>query len=285
MNVIKFEQNRCKKIQADLDSYLNNELPSETAKEVSTHLENCPDCQNALLTRQQVKAMLKRAVLKEAAPTELQQKIKSSLRQNPSTSRTWWMITAAAMIALIIGGTIALRLSHRSTPVDSVAVSTASQADVELLKIGLGDHVHCAIDSGLANHVFSEEEMSTRLGPDFSGLVAKVKERAPENYRVVVAHRCKFNGREFVHLILKSPETVLSLVLTKKSGEAFSDDAVAAASLSAIHEAPLTNYPVAGFEIRDYLAFVVSNLSRNDNLKMASTLAPTVRELLTKLEA
>ena len=38
-------------------------------------------------------------------------------------------------------------------------------------------------------------------------------------------------------------------------------------------------------ETRDYLAFVVSNSTQEDNLQIASSLAPSVRDFLSRLEA
>ncbi|HST23955.1 MAG TPA: zf-HC2 domain-containing protein [Blastocatellia bacterium] len=285
MNVINFEQHNCKKVQSYLDSYLNNELLVETTHEISKHLENCANCHEALLVRQRVKELLKGAVLKDAAPIDLQEKVRRSIRKNSPPNRARWMLVAAAMIALTVAGIGALQLFNRGTPTGSDAISAASNANAQLLKIGLDDHVHCAIDMGLANRVFTEEEMLKQLGPDFSGLVATVKENAPENYKVVVGHRCRFKGREFIHLILKSPETALSLVLTKKNGESFSEDTVTAVIGSSgipIHEALVKDLQIAGFETQDYLAFVVSDLGRKESLQMAFTLVPAVREFLTR---
>ena len=285
MNVISFEQNNCRRIQAYLDSYLNNELLDETTHEVLRHLEKCPNCSDALRSRRQVKELLKGAVLKDSAPTDLQERISRSIRKKPSTNRMRWMLAAAAMIALIAGGSGVLQLLKRGAPVAPDAISALGSADAQLLKIGLNDHVHCAVDSGFANRVFTEEEMLEKLGPDFSGLVTMVQEKAPENYRVAVGHRCKFNGREYIHLILKGPGTALSLVLTRKNGESFSGDTAAAIIESSgvpIHEARIKDFEIAGFETSDFLAFVVSDLGRKENLQMASTLAPSVREFLTK---
>ena len=128
--------------------------------------------------------------------------------------------------------------------------------------------------------------MREQLGPDFFGLVAMVNDKLPGAYRVIVGHHCKAKGREYVHLILKSPQTALSLVVTKKNGESFTQNHVAAILESAgvpIFGAHMSNLEVAGFETRDYLAFVVSDLSREDNLQIASALAPPVQAFLSKL--
>jgi hypothetical protein len=89
-------------------------------------------------------------------------------------------------------------------------------------------------------------------------------------------------------MILKSDEKVLSLVITKKNGEAFPESAaldVSRAAGTPLYEAPLQGYEVAGFETRDYLGFIISNLAQEDNLQIASTLAPVVRDFLARMEA
>lgn len=286
MNVINFEPHHCKKLRAYLDSYLNNELLVETTHEVLRHLEHCPACVEALENRRRVKQLLKTAVMKESASPALQEKIRKSIRQDSSRGWPVWTLVAAAAVILIAVSLAGLRLWNRtgSTRPDRVA----EMAGAQILQVGLKDHVHCALDSGLANRVFTEAEMREKLGPEFFGLVGMVKEKMPGNYQVVVGHRCKANGREYVHLILKSPQTALSLVVTKKNGESFTQNHVAAILESAgvpIFGAHLNNLEVAGFETRDYLAFVVSDLSREDNLQMASALAPPVQAFLSKLSA
>ena len=52
-----------------------------------------------------------------------------------------------------------------------------------------------------------------------------------------------------------------------------------------IYERAWQNVQVAGMETRDYLAFVVSNSTQDDNLRIASSLAPSVRDFLSNLEA
>jgi hypothetical protein len=105
---------------------------------------------------------------------------------------------------------------------------------------------------------------------------------------MVMAHRCHVENREFVHLILRNQDRVCSLTITKKNGESFpSDDAGAIEQATTVptYRARTRDYEVTGFETRDYLGFVVSNLSASDNRMLASSLAPAVREFLARLEA
>jgi rSAM/selenodomain-associated transferase 1 len=190
------------------------------------------------------------------------------------------LLAAAAMIAVLIGSWAALD-SMNSRKAQSFEASLDQSAQV--LKIGLSDHINCAVMHGQANRRFTPEQMAERMGADYIGLVPVVKEKAPAGYEVVVAHKCHTDKREFVHMILKNEDKVLSLIITKKSGEAFPKNAaleVIEAAGIPLYEARMQDYEVAGFETRDYLGFIVSNLSKDDNLQIASTITPAVRLLL-----
>ena len=285
MSVIDFEQHPCNRARAHLDSYLNDELPVETAHEVSRHLEKCFDCSETLAGRRRVKAMLRSAVMKESASPALQQKIRRRMRQDAGHGWPRWTLVAAAVM-LIAAGLAGLRVWNHSGSLRPQAV--AEVAGAQVLEVGLKDHVHCALDSGFADRAFTEAEMREKLGPEFFGLVALVNEKLPGRYRVTVGHRCKAYGREYVHLILKGQQTALSLVVTRKNGDSFAQPQVAAILESAgvpVYGARLNDLEVAGFETRDYLAFVVSDLSREENLQVASALAPPVQAFLGRLSA
>jgi hypothetical protein len=286
MNVINFEQHHCKRVRDYLDSYLNNELLVETTHEVLRHLEQCAGCTEALENRRRVKALLKTAVMKETASVALEDRVRRQIRRD--TSRGWpaWTLVAAAAIILVAVGLIGWRVWN---PTSATRTTTIAQtAGAQLLEVGLKDHVHCAIDAGFANREFTEAEMRERLGPEFFGLVAMVNEKLPGTYHATVGHRCKANGREYVHLVLKSEQTAMSLVVTKKNNESFSANHVGAILEAAgvpLYGARLNNLEVAGFETADYLAFVVSDLPRAENLQIAAALAPSVEAFLSKLSA
>ena len=115
-----------------------------------------------------------------------------------------------------------------------------------------------------------------------------MKDKLPADYLVAVGHRCHYQGREFIHLIMRTQEDVVSLVITRKNGEAFPTDGVAAIVQVAggpIYQAAWANQQVAGLETRDHLVFVVSNETSDANLQIATRLAPSVRDLLARLES
>jgi hypothetical protein len=287
MSVVGFEQNHCKKIRSYLDSYLNNELMVETNHEVLNHLDHCQSCSQALADRARIKSLLRNAVLLDEPPAGLRHRIQRDIRKSGAPVQ-WahWALVAAAAAVLFVAALGVVRFVNSRESGLQVDQATAEQA-ASVLMVGLNDHIFCAIDHNIASRRFTPEEMSQKMGPEFAGLVNLVEDKAPGEYEVVVGHRCRFSGREFVHLILRNPKTIISLVITRKNGESFVANrlsSVAQASGVPLYDNRMQNFEVTGFETKDYLAFVVSNLAKEENLQIASSLAPSVRVFLTKLE-
>jgi hypothetical protein len=275
---------------------VNNELMVETTHEVLRHLENCKDCVAELEAKTRLKNVLQKAMLRDGAPATMRERIQRDIRKSagawwsPRTHVMQWALAAAAALVLFVGGWSVLHSSHARRPQPHAAEATLLRPEIpnaEILNIGLADHINCAVVHGQQDRRFTPEQMSEGMGPDYAGLVQVVKDKAP-GFEIVVAHRCHLENREFVHLILRKQERACSLVITKKNGESFpADDAAAVtqAATVATYRARTRDYEVTGFETRDFLGFVVSNLSATENRLLASNLAPAVRDFLAKLEA
>jgi len=163
----------------------------------------------------------------------------------------------------------------------------------EILRVGLVDHVHCTILAEKWKRFVSFDEIkaNTRrsaLGPEFIDLVPAVQAKLGSDYKIVDGHRCTANNRQYIHLILTgSKDGILSLVITEKQNESFTQaDAVAVMQASGIpiYRDRHGKYEIAGFESDKYMAYVVSNLAQDSNLKIASALAPIVYDHLHRLE-
>jgi hypothetical protein len=133
-----------------------------------------------------------------------------------------------------------------------------------------------------------EDTTGQALGPQFIDLVPAVEAKLGSAYTLVQGHRCMANHRQYIHLIVTgSNGTILSLVITGKNNESFTQaDAVAVMKASGIPIYSDSQGPtqIAGFETDKYLAYIVSNLDRSANLKMASLMAPVVYDHLHRLE-
>lgn len=288
MSVINFEDGQCKRVRSYLDSYLNNELLVETNHDVLTHLQECDACSRSLEDRARLKAQLKRAVMQEYAPAALRERIGNDLRRSRGFSLNTFSLAVAAVAAVLVIAVVTFTLYKSSTTSKPLSLqANVSTGDVtgQILKIGYDDHVFCAIDHNLANKQFTPEQINTALGPEYAGLVALVKQKMPKDFVVAVGHHCRYNGREFVHLIIRNGDDRVSLVITRKTGEAFPAGGAATvlqASGAPIYEASWHNIQVAGMETPEYLVFVISTESLDDNQQLASRLGPVVSEFLKK---
>jgi hypothetical protein len=178
-----------------------------------------------------------------------------------------------------------LRLSRDSQESYIAGVSTQVTA---LMRVGLGDHIHCSVFRKYPKTPPTTEEFVEKLGPEYSGLLAIVRNEIPEDYRMTIAHQCTYHGRKFVHLSLRDDSNMLSLVITRKSeGESFrTSDAVPALQEAGIpmYQSGVQRFQLTAFETRDYLVYFISDLGKQRNADFMVVLGPKVRDFLRKEE-
>jgi hypothetical protein len=280
-----------------MDSYMNNELLVETNHEVLRHLESCPSCSAELEARTRIKGHLKAVVQAQPVPEDLEARLRAALRQETHrSSNRWTRWVAAAAAILVLGVGAGLILEHRSRlvlpdisdrPAQDIYIQKVSASLAAVLKVGLGDHIHCSIFRKYPKNPPTVEEMGQKMGPAYKDLVHLVKSRVPGNYRILLAHQCGYGGRRFVHLTLTNGSNLLSLIITRKQpGETLETmTAVTRPSGVAVYEASATGYDVASFETDQFLAYVVSDLGSKQNLQIAETLAPSVYQFLAAIRS
>ncbi len=289
MNETEFDGRSCARVRSYLDSHTNDELLVETNGGIQRHLEECRNCAGELESRVRLKNLLQRAVSQETAPAALRSRIQEGVRASqPVTifafSRQRMALAACAFVVVYLGAWSMVR--ERNGGQVNLDASLSEQMR-KILNIGLSDHVHCALDNEVKKDFFTFEQVPAAVRPEYVELISSVKRQVGDGYEVA-AHNCAVDGREFIHVILKRGENVLSLVMTKENGERFENVAQVAsfdAAGTPLHRGRLQNLEVAGFETPSHLAFVVSNLPETDNLQFASNVAPSVRDFLAKMEA
>jgi anti-sigma factor (TIGR02949 family) len=284
MNVIRFENHQCRKVLKYLDAYIDNELTVETTQETLSHLETCADCKAALDDRLRVRAGLRNAVRRETAPPQLRENVRATLRRGSMAGR-YWLSAASVLLAVGLIGFAVLRPWNNSP---TIAKGPQTVTDNTLiLTVGLNDHVHCTIEKDFAHKNLSNEQMAGLLGPDYAGLVPVIREKIGAGYEIAIGHRCKYQGREYIHFVLRKGDTAFSLVLTKKNGESFTRDprliALEASGVS-LYQTNLQKHEVAAFETRDHLVYIVSEMPAAENLEVAARLALPVKEFIGRME-
>ncbi len=285
----------CERTLQSMDLYLDNELPAGERAEAEQHIRECASCAAEIEARIALKDRLKTSVRSVMAHPDLQRRIRDSVRAvaTPATPRHNWTRAAVAMAATLViclGVTIAYQLGHLRLTASSQEsyIATISQRVSNVMRIGLGDHVHCAVFRKQRKNPPSPEQMVNEMGPEYKDLIAVVKEQAPQGYQVVMAHQCRYHRRKFVHVTATYGSKLISLVIARRGdGESFEADKLVSQLTAAgipMYQTSVQRFNIAGFETRDHLVYVVSDLGQRENLDVMTAFAPRVRDTLHKIE-
>ncbi len=269
MKVVSFGDTPCEKTRRLLDSYLSNELMVETNHEVLRHLEGCPECAAELQTRARVRSHLKAAVQATSLPADLGSRILRTVRSRRPPALERYMLVAAAVLLVCAGS---LFVWGRGPGQERALLRQASVRMAAVLNVGLRDHLHCAVFRRYSKRPEDVGHMNAQLGPQYAGLVPLVKAHLRVGYQILQGHRCTAGGREYIHLILAGDGKLASVIVTRKRlGESFN---------GGVSQSGVDRYQVVGFDTPEYLVYVVSDLPAQQNLQMAASLAPSLREYL-----
>lgn len=245
------------------------------------------------LTKQQLLEEVERRIRRRVeAARERAERRSGSSADGGARVRRWQWAPAAIAAALLIT-VIAVRQlpayndgahAGRFNPPDSPQELARQTASV--LRVGLQDHTHCAIDAW-DESAQAEEQMAAELGAKYAPLIGVVRESLGAKYEVAAAHNCAARGREFVHVILRGgPRALVSVAITDARDESFPRQGAASEQVVsgvALYRSNLKTFEVAGFDVLNYRVFVVSNLDREENLGIAEKLAPPVQKFLLML--
>ncbi len=139
----------------------------------------------------------------------------------------------------------------------------------DLMRVGLDDHLHCAIEGAYPRQTNKAEAISA-LGP-YSPMLQPVLDRFPGD-TLVSAHRCTVNGRAYVHFILRRDQTTISVILTRRG-----ENDVLPRMIIPVHENEMAGYSVASFPAGGYLGYVISTLPCQQNDLLAGHVIPVIR--------
>jgi hypothetical protein len=233
---------------------------------------------------------LRAAVGSTPVPWFLEAQIRGRLRDR----KAGWLprlIPVGTVAAICVGLLIAYQLGHLRLTVGSQEsyIASVSTQIATLMRVGLGDHIHCSVFRKYPKNPPTTEEFVEKMNPQYVGLIPIVRSEVPNNYRMMLAHECRFHGRRFVHLSLMDDSNMLSLVITRKNaGESFkTEDMLPGLIRSGIpmHQTGVQRFQITAFETRDYLVYFISDLPKQRNTELMLALGPQIKEFLAKLEA
>jgi hypothetical protein len=238
---------------------------------------------------------LRAAVHAETPPPELRAKIRMRLDADSRASRgisRWtrpWIAVTAGLVVML-GASVAYQLGHlRFTAAQQESFMTSVVQKVSYtMKAGLDDHLHCSVYGNVPKDVPPLQEAIRYLPDQFRGLLQLVQRASPEPFRLYSAHECRRKGRKFLHFQLKTDSKLLSVIVTRRGpDESFVRDKIvpAMAGATPVYETKAARFQVAAIESGDYLAYVVSDLSNEQNRRIMLAMAPELSEFLARLSA
>ncbi len=234
---------------------------------------------------------LRSAVRGVEPPPYLEARVRNQLRCAPRASffATSRFAGAMAVVAICVGLGVAYQLGHlRLTEAsqDSYIASISNQV-ATIMRVGLSDHVKCAIFRKYPKDAPTVEQLNATITPELRGLIPILQQHTPGGYQMMMAHRCKVAGRLFVHLTLRKDSSMLSLVIAqKRDGESFQTEGLIPALQQAgisVYQSGVQHYQISAFETGKQLVYVISDLGRHANTEVLVALAPAVRDYLSQL--
>jgi hypothetical protein len=234
---------------------------------------------------------LKRAVHSVEVPPFLEARIRNHIR-TVKPSRRWLprLVPVTIAAATVFGLVMAYQLGHLRLTVRSQEsyIGTVSTQIATLMRVGLGDFIHCSVFRKYPKNPPTTEEFIEKMTPHYAGLIPIVRSQVPESYRMMLAHQCSYHRRKFVHLSLMSDANMLSLVITRKAdGESFSTEDMLPALVQAgipMYQSSVQRFQMTAFETRDYLVYFISDLPKQQNTQLMLALGPKVKDFLVSEE-
>lgn len=278
---------------ANMDLYLDRELGADERCGLLRHVAECTECAGELDARSILKSRLKIAVNDEPPAIGLENRIRRALQQDTARTKPPYfarvLMPVAAMLAVVAGVAITYELGHLRLTVASqeAYIGSISEGVPGLMRVGLGDHVHCTVFRKFPSTPPSFKQMAEKLGPDYKDLLPVVDKNVGNSFRVVMGHRCSYRRRKFVHIAMTNGSRLVSLVIAKRGGgEAFDKSEVPAMVADGIpmYRASVQRFNVAAFETREHLVYVVSDLDPDQNTRMLAEMEPGIRAVLLKIE-
>lgn len=204
----------------------------------------------------------------------------------PRKTGPWGARFAVAAVAVVVclGGAVALRFF--TSPQESYITAVSNQV-ATIMRVGLGDHIHCSVYRKYPKDAPAVETLTASMTPEFRGLIEMVKEHVPGDFQIIMAHKCRYRLRPFVHISLRNGTSLMSLIIAeKKDGESFRIEGLLPSLQPGgvpVYRSGVQQFQIAAFETDKRLVYVISDLPAGKNTEMMIALAPGVRDFLDRM--
>jgi len=260
------------------DSFLNDELLTETNHEILQHLETCGSCRAEIDARRQLRGSLQAAF--NRAPDlqplpDFAQRLRTQMhdaaagaKRDAPFSRRWLMLAASAVFTAGLTGAVWFT---QVAPVDALA------------RDAIGDHWNCALKNRKVRTPVPLEDAAQRFDTVYRVLLTAPPDviSTPNGpLRVTDRHSCAFGTRRFGHIVLQYRQHVVSLLVTAD------DEGPGRVTLPAdldphVHGRPVNGLSVASIRGAHHAILLVSDLDGRELRQLSAAVSvPLVDQLL-----
>jgi len=251
------------------DSFLCEELLTETNHEILRHLETCPPCRAELDQRRRLRSTLRAAFehapeLQPSAsfPAGLRDRLRDASLAPPRSrglSRRWFALAAGIVLAIGAAGI--------------TFVKRPPAAADALARDAVGDHRNCALKYRLVRMPVALEEAAQRFDSAYRLLLNAPPDQLSTPgglLRVNERHSCAFGSRRFGHVVMEYHGRVVSLLMTAK------DEVARGAETDALPHLigrPMNGLSVMSVDGARHTILLVSDLSSTDLAQVATAVS------------
>lgn len=283
----------CETALEQMDRFMDGALTEAETEQFAAHAGECAKCQAELELRERMRAGLRRAIRQPVDTKALEQRVHAAVRVEASRRFRWQphtiALAATLLIAAGVGAAYQLHGLWKAAVDQDSYIAKISDGVTAIMRVGLKDHIHCVTFRKWPKQSPKLDELVTAMEPKFRPVAAIVNANLPKTYEIVKAHHCAYQDRNYVHIAMRDADgKYLSLVLARKqAGETF-----ASSSLRRVLDKPnfavygenVERFQIAGFETRDFLAYVIGDTTTENNSQLAGAIAAPLREFLDSLE-
>jgi hypothetical protein len=272
---------KCQDFQELIDSYLCDELLTETNHEVLRHLEQCANCRSVIEERRIFRARLRSAVqnceehkICEKFKANLQNSLRQSILPRTQAKKSFftanysWAAVAASFLIVAVLGIWFFQKSNVNVPTD-IAKTDENYQSASLQKVALGDHKNCAVKHNLKETPVEINLSSPQYASLKEGVLIPLKKEFG-SCEFVESHICKYEGYSFTHLVFDyEGKTMSILMLDLKDNKSLEN--------KYIDKLSDEGYQIAHFYVDKKAVFVISDLPEQKNTAAAEVLETPLR--------
>jgi hypothetical protein len=264
----------CKEFLEVSESYIGDELLIETNHQINHHLEHCPNCRRDFFARKNLRLKVRSAVrgsVEFRMDPAFSQRLNSSLKDEALGARASifaifrpWVLApvAAALILVSVFGIGYLRLGSIS---DTEPLITAKSVGYRFAAFSADDHHDCTLEK--LDLWESKEARNFPIKKEFAVLVERALSSEPYPVQILGAHDCLFEGRPFIHVIVKTGDEIVSVYM---------ENGIQNRSVGEppfVETTSIRSLQVASFFIGERPVSVVSQMAEEQNRRLAQILA------------